>query len=215
MKALLSILFIAVSASVHSADCTISASDITSVSWANSTTATIASIYVAELPAECQTEPGECPDCPPCQECPEQPPTEPPESPDVSRIENINWYPQPQVNPSFKIPQEGIVASRFTTTSGEWYYGQVTLAPTTGTGYVTRNMWFSTVAGGPALQQENSRCDISQSEAVIKWSQWDSPRSRMECKLERNTQYYLNYQNVGCNASACDAVRDFQNNNMP
>lgn len=121
-------------------------------------------------------------------------------------FETLNWSKQPGAT-NIDIPKTATISSCFTTTGTNNYAGTIVVAPSTGTGYVGRNIWISNTPGGPAIPQAYDGCEDTAAEARVKWSQEASPRSRSACKLAPNTTYFLNYRNVGCNAGSCDAYR--------
>jgi hypothetical protein len=122
-------------------------------------------------------------------------------------FETLDWAQQPGQT-VIPIPREGAISSQFTTTTSTTNSGVIALVSTSGTGYVTRNMWISTCPGGAPVEQAYNGCISTGTEASVKWSQGTATRSRTTCMLQPSTVYYLNYSNEGCNASICGAFRN-------
>jgi hypothetical protein len=126
-------------------------------------------------------------------------------------FETLSWDQQPGQT-LLTIPRDGVIASKVTTTSSRTYYGNVNLVPTSGTGYVTRKLWISSCPGGPPVDHRYNAigygCTSTGSETSVRWSQEVAPSNALHCKLQPNTTYYLNYENVNCNAGTCGAYRN-------
>jgi len=117
--------------------------------------------------------------------------------------EDINWS-KPGGQKLIPVGSQG-ASSRFTTTTGTKYAGQISFVPAVGMGGVSRRVWISETRGGEVLNQTyrksstvtGNRCEALGVQGSIEWSQSDTG-GRTTCMLKPNTTYFVNYRNDNC-----------------
>jgi hypothetical protein len=140
-------------------------------------------------------------------------------------FETLNWKSQPgTVKISIGKTDK---ASKIVTTSSTQYAGAIAVVPTTAQGQVWRRVWISECPGTAPLDQTTSKynyvngqivietvnkCDVGGTQLQLNWSQEANPSTLTACKLETETEYYINYSNDGCNSSDCPMYRSTGNN---
>jgi hypothetical protein len=120
-------------------------------------------------------------------------------------VQPLNWKKIP--GKQTIITGKGIASFKFKTTSSATYKGYFSAVADSSSGNLTRRMWFSTTAGGEPLEQwvkAGNRVinpsDVSGNEIKLSFTQ-GTPANPMQCKLDRNKEYYLNYSQAGFNGS--------------
>lgn len=107
-----------------------------------------------------------------------------------------------------------VKSQKFTTTSKPSLWGQLAGASEVGTSNVLREFWFSRCPGGIPLDTTNDVClGRGTSNTILRWRQGSA--EPWECKLDFNTEYYVNYRAVYCaenDKTSCDVNRHFRVN---
>jgi hypothetical protein len=102
---------------------------------------------------------------------------------------------------------KGIASFKFKTTSSATYKGYFSAVADSSSGNLTRRIWISETAGGDPINRLykgkdgiTNAADVSGNEIKLMWTQ-GNPIYPMQCRLDRNKEYYLNYSQAGFNGS--------------
>jgi len=101
----------------------------------------------------------------------------------------------------------GVASYKFKTTSSATYKGYFSAVADSSSGNLTRRIWISETASGEPIQRLykgkdgiTNAADVSGNEIKLMWKQ-GAPVYPMQCKLDRNKEYYLNFSQAGFGGS--------------
>jgi len=117
----------------------------------------------------------------------------------------LNWKKIP--GKTKVITGTGVASFRFKTTSSATYKGYISAVADVNGSKLTRRIWISETAGGDPINRLykgkdgiSNAADVSGNEIKLMWTQ-GNPIYPMQCRLDRNTTYYLNFSQSGFNGS--------------